>query len=409
MGKQLTIKQKFIIKKIALQYVRDINYLTKDYESGELNQTVRGYGPNAKNVSVLTLLRLMSAFKDKEIEDWVILLMSDNEQIVRYHALKGLKYFWNQRKTEYWNIIKNRCIVETDGMCFNEILLAVYPHEIIINDKENVEDFCLSVMERLNAYKTKIAPEIWKVLVVIILKLIIYEDSSEAKAIVYSNINVNDFCRSLIFEITKVIDPYRENNDYIEEPEKYKGLIIILLDLVKIRYEKMRIKNLDQDSKYDDFKIIDHLIQQLYYTVCHGKVSNKDRSISANHKLAFYKKIKPLISCIVEQSVILHNGYMVAHTGYYFIQMLNDLFELDPEDILDFSNKIVLCSSKSGFTSDRTTLGEIIKLTELIITDYKEILYKKNNFSNLISILDHFSNSGWQEAMEMTWRLKEAF
>ncbi len=58
---------------------------------------------------------------------------------------------------------------------------------------------------------------------------------------------------------------------------------------------------------------------------------------------------------------------------------------------------------------DQTTMREIVKLTEKLLADHKEILSKKEHFNSLINILDQFARSGWQEALELTWRLKEIF
>ena len=100
---------------------------------------------------------------------------------------------------------------------------------------------------------------------------------------------------------------------------------------------------------------------------------------------------------------------MVAHTGYYFIQLLNGMLYADPEFILSLSSDIVKCAAANNFTYDQTTMREIVKLTEQLLADHKEILYKEDYFNSLITILDQFVNSGWQEALELTWRLKEIF
>jgi hypothetical protein len=408
-GNQLSNNEHKLVKKIALNYIQNIDYRKTEYEYGNLSERVSVYGPDPRNISVLTLLRIMSTFKEKDVEDIVLKLMFDNEKIIRFQSLKGLKYFWKERREAYWNTVNKLSSVESDGRCFYELLLAVYPHEIMVENQKDVEDLVISVLSRLNTYTGTVAMEIWKVLVVILLKLIIYQDSSRARMLVSENKHIKAFSRSLIFEIMKIIDPHNENNNYKDNPEKHNELINILFELTTYRFERIHAKHLDSDYDLEDFEIVDYLIQHLYFTVDHGKGNNKGKFIPQDEKITFYKKIKPLINYVVEQSVALDSGYMLAHTGYYFMKMLNVLFVLDPENILDFSNKIVLCASKSGFSYDHTTLREIIKLTELILTDYREILYEKDNFNNLISVLDYFSNSGWQEAMEMTWRLKEAF
>jgi hypothetical protein len=66
-------------------------------------------------------------------------------------------------------------------------------------------------------------------------------------------------------------------------------------------------------------------------------------------------------------------------------------------------------AAKNGFTYDNSTLGEIVQLTDALIADHKQVLYKTENFNQLIVILDLFANSGWQDALELTWQLKDAF
>ncbi|MCJ7932489.1 MAG: hypothetical protein MUW56_02345 [Chryseobacterium sp.] len=290
-GNQLSNNEHKLVKKIALKYIQDVNYQKTECEFGDLSQTVSGYGPDAKNISVLTLLRIMSIFKEKDIEDIVLSLMFDNEKIVRFKALKGLKYFWKERRESYWNIANKLCIVESDGMCFNELLLAVYPHEIIVENQKDVEDLILSVLSRLNTYNGKVAPEIWKVLVVILLKLIIYQDSSRARILVSENKHIKAFSHNLIFEIMKVIDPHNENNNYQGDPEQHNELINILFELITYRFKRIHAKHLDSDYNLEDFEIVDYLIQHLYFTVDHGKGINKGKSISQDDKITFYKKL----------------------------------------------------------------------------------------------------------------------
>ena len=100
---------------------------------------------------------------------------------------------------------------------------------------------------------------------------------------------------------------------------------------------------------------------------------------------------------------------MLAHTGYYFIQVLNDFLSLDPAYVLGASKVMVDCAARDGFTYDSSIVKEIVQLTEQVLANHKGILADANNFNNFLSILDHFANSGWIEALELIWRLKEIF
>lgn len=70
---------------------------------------------------------------------------------------------------------------------------------------------------------------------------------------------------------------------------------------------------------------------------------------------------------------------MVAHTGYYFMQILNLLVEIDPEHTLELSTTVLVCAAKNGFTYDSSTLREVVKLAERLIVDHKKLLSVPEN------------------------------
>jgi hypothetical protein len=243
----------------------------------------------------------------------------------------------------------------------------------------------------------------------LVLKLLIKYNSIVANCIIYENLKDKRFARNLVIEIMTVIDPHEKENNYVNNPSKYDNLLEILHSALSIRFENIRSKGLNSEEIKDDFEIIDFCIQQLHFTVLHGKKSNRGKTLEKQNKIAFYKKVKPTLRFIVDESIKIESGFMVAHTGYYFMQFLNEMLHADPEFILSLSSDIVKCASANNFTYDQSTMREIVKLTEQILADHKESLSKPEHFNSLITILDQFANSGWQEALEMTWRLKEVF
>ncbi|WP_461790406.1 SMEK domain-containing protein [Pedobacter sp.] len=409
LGKKLNIYEQKLVKAIAVKYTSDKDYDAGEYETGDLKRSWGGFSPSAKTASVQTILNLVYTFNDKSLQSLLIKLMEDNVQIVRFKALHGLDYFWEQDKAIYWDKICERSISETDAMCLHKILIAVCYDRIMEQDRDKVEELANTIMLKMRDADDEIAREVWQVLIVVILKLVLHHESSRALELITANLDIKEFSRSMIFEIMNVIDPHSLENDYVSEPHKYDVLIKIILEILNYRFDRITTNGLAAKGIVDEFEIIDHVIQHLYFTIEKGRKGNKGNVVEDANMKEFYLKIKPILDFIVEQSTHIESGFMIAHTGYYFMQMLNFLLDLDPEHILYLSNTIVICAAKNGFTYDSSTLREIVELTENIIADHKEILYKDQNFKNLLVVLDQFSNSGWQEAMEMTWRLKEAF
>ena len=409
LGEELNEYEQGLLKKIVLQYINDESYFAAEYEVGDLKRSWGGFSPSARTASVKAVLNLMHNFKEKSIEDLVLKLMGDNIQIVRFKSIHGLGYFWEKNSEQYWDKALERGFLENDAMCLLQLLRAVNYNSVMDRDRGNVEGLSALILLKMRAVEGEVAREIWQILIVIILKLVLYHESSIARQMISANLDVKELSRCMIFEIMNVIDPHSRENDYCNNPGKYKELIGIIMETLKFRFNSIQSKGLNQPDIMEDFKIIDHVIQHLFFTVEKGRRGNKGNVVEEANRKAFYLEIRPILNFIVEQSLTIESGFMIAHTGYYFMQLLNSLLDLEAEHILYLSNTIVLCAAKNGFTYDSSTLKQVVNLTERIIVDHKEILYKNQNFNNLIVVLDQFSNSGWQEAMEMTWRLKEAF
>lgn len=101
--------------------------------------------------------------------------------------------------------------------------------------------------------------------------------------------------------------------------------------------------------------------------------------------------------------------FLFAYPGYYFMQILNLLVNIEPGQALELSTTVVVCAAKNGFTYDSSTLREVVKLAERLIVDHKKLLSVPENFSRLITILDQFAQSGSQQALHLTWSLKDSF
>jgi DNA replication protein DnaC len=405
---KLNKKTRAFVEDVAFYYINHENYKEKEYEKGEIKNRWGAYSPTPRTAATLTFVHLLYSDKSGQFAPIMRSLISDNKQIVRFKALHAMTIFWHKHRDQFWKMLEERVQTETDGMCLHEIINSVCYDNIILENKSEVERIALLAGTNLFHSKEEPVSDVWQVYIVLLLKLLIKYNSAVASTIIYDNLNQKSFIKSLVFEITIVIDPHAKGNDYIVDPTKYDDLIQIFHAVLQNSFENIQA-NLKKGELKDDFEIIDSLIQQLYFTTVHGRKENKGQALDKQNEQAFYFKIKPLLHSAVNESIKVESGFMVAHTGYYFMQLLNHMLPIDPEFILTLSSDIVKCAGANNFTYDRSTLGEIVKLTEQILADHKEILSKPQHFNSLIAILDQFANSGWQEALELTWRLKEVF
>lgn len=406
-GKLIKSLREFI-QALGFYYVKSIEYQSIKYEKGQINNRFGGV-INARLNAVDILLELLYSDKSGIIAPEILQLMGDNTQIIRFTTLNSLNYYWHHQRAEFWNKIEERCEFEKDGMCLVQILSNICYDDIIKDNKDGVENIASVIIKKLNDVDDEVPQELWSIYIILLLKLVINHNSDVAINIIYSNLNIKSFVRLLIFEILTVIDPHDGKNDYIKSPAKYENLILVLQKILDFRFNSLRVNGIKSDLAQDNFEIIDTCIQHLYFTIQQGKKENKGKNILFDTKIIFFNKIKPILNFVVDQSEMIESGFMVAHTGYCFMQLLNIVFSLDPEYVLTMSSSIVKCAAANSFTYDQSTLGEVIKLTEKILADHKELLSKEEHFNSLIAMLDSFANSGWQEALELTWRLKEFF
>ena len=397
------------LKEVAMHYISIDDYKNRTYEQGELNSRFGGaYSPSARTTSVRTLINLMYDSKDPSLEATVLDLMSDNMVIIRLKALPALAYFWNESKVIFWYKVFERAAVESDGLCMNEIISKLCFDDLIKCSTENIAKVSLLIAERLSAVDSETHREIWSSYVVLQLIRILRHDRQNAVKAIKDNLKNKEFSRTLIFEINKTLDSFNAGKNYIESLDRCSVLIDLYKEILKFRFDLLTTLGVSHGSAGDHFEIVDLVIQNIHF-ILDFENNNGSRRLSKMERKALCNKLMPQLEYAAVQSEYLESGFMAAHTGYYFMKSLNFLIDFDPQRALELSAKVVICASKNGFTYDQSTLREIVKLTESLISDHKKVLSLSDNFDKLIIILDQFAQSGSQEALQLTWSLKDAF
>jgi hypothetical protein len=396
------------VEEIALHYISDPNYMEVVYQEGESKTRSSVFSPTPRTAATGALIYLLDSDTTGKVAPLVKSLVSDNITFVRYKALRALPFFWQQERDIFWKILEERVPKEKDGLCLHELIKSVGWDNIIKEEQALVEKISALAIVNLLDNDGDATMELWRGYATLILRLLIYYKSDASRKIIDKNLGRKIFVKCLVIEIMTVLDPHRTDNDYEKHPNRYNNLFEIIHSCLKVRFENLKVEGITGNIK-DDFEIIDFCIQQFFFTITKGKKSSKGNTLNVRNKVSLYFKSKPVLRFIVDESIKIETGFMVAHTGYYFMQLMNEMLDADPEFILNISSDIVKCASANNFTYDQTTMREIVKLTEKLLADHKEIISRKEHFNSLINILDQFASSGWQEALELTWRLKEIF
>jgi hypothetical protein len=408
-GSKLKKSERNMVESIAYFYLEHTSYKEQNYLIGDIQNAHGAYTPSPRTAAAQAYVLLLDTDKSGTIAPVVLQLMSDNTPAVRFKALNAISYYWYHNRSAFWEKINERIALEKDGLNLCRLIECLCFDNIISENQQEVEQIVILLWMNLKSVEEEPDINVWRIFVVLLLKLVLLYESKIGLRMIYENLDKNEFVRQLIFESTTVLDPYDQENNYSQSPDKWKVLIDILYAILIFQFTVLKEKNLRADNVLGYFDIIDHCVQHLYFITDHGRNENKGNKISEEQRLAFFSKIKPLLNLTVDESLKIESGFMVAHTGYYFMKLLNLMSGGDTRYVLNLSATIVQCSAANGFTYDHSTMREIVQLTEKILADHKELLYEKEHFNHLLTMLDLFSNSGWQEALELTWRLKEVF
>lgn len=400
---------RIFVQEVALFYINQSLYIPDKYETGEENSKNRTYSHGPRIEAVEAGVNLLYNNKSAELVPIVLSLIRDKSSLTRYHALHSLIWFWRNKRQSFWGMIIERAGVERENMCLNQIVKMLSYTDVMADNVVETEKAASILLNTLLTVTNVRENHLWAAYNVLLMRLLIRHDSKQAEMLIIDNLGNTMLCRQLIIDIIRVVDPHEVGNNYIKEPDKYAGLFRLVEKILDYRFNAIIQKGLESDNLKEDFEIIDRCVQELFFVITKGRGNNGGKDVTPENNKAFYNTIKPILNKIVNRSGTINSGFMVAHTGYYFLQLLNYSFGFDEEHVLSLAFKIVNCAAANSFAYDQSTLGEIVKLSEKVLTDHKYLLKKRENFNNLLVILDQFANSGWQEALELTWRLKEAF
>ncbi|MEZ2337294.1 hypothetical protein AB6735_16745, partial [Mucilaginibacter sp. RCC_168] len=324
----------------------------------------------------------------------------------RFQALRELSYFYKAAPELYWFVIAERMRNETDGDCLHEVIHAMYYKDVITQNTEKVVDSLWTVSPRIHNIKVK--NELEKMYVYLLLEVILNHENSSALELVRHNSVNEDFCREFIWRTFEILDSKNKEKEALLGKTSERELYSLIEEFILGQFDLVKGLELNDPAITAPLHTIDLCIDQLFFKV-DKDVKSKSKLAILKDKKDYLKQVKPLLSLILTQSKNIKQGFMVAHSGYYLMQLLNFLFPADPVYILELASDTVACASANSFTYDQTTMQETMKLTERILADHKGILKDQANFNHLLSILNHFANSGWLEALELIWKLREIF
>lgn len=403
--KKVPTDLKLWAEKVAFEFLDEPRYL-EEYQAGDLSTKYDSWSPSPRTYATGILMSLSYQDKKLVISDKLLLLMRDVNRRVRFKALRMLPNYYKPRSEQYWSTVTDRMQSETDGHCLHEVIHALYYKDVISENTQKVVDALWLASNRI--HEIKVSDDLEKMYVYLLVEIICNHENQSALELLKHNSFNEDFCREFVWRTFGILDSKNKEKKVLLGAKSERELYTLIEDFILWQFEMVSGLELNDPKVSGPLHTIDLCVQQLFFKVDKDE-KGKSKQAVLKGKKDYLQQVKPLLSLILTQSKHLKQGFMVAHSAYYLMQLLNYMLPADPVYILELASDTVVCASANNFTYDHTTMKETMKLAERLLADYKGGLKDRTNFNRLLTILDHFANSGWVEALELIWKLKEIF
>lgn len=216
---------------------------------------------------------------------------------------------------------------------------------------------------------------------------------------------------SLVFEISNYLAPgeIEKQEDVVEMAvEVLKKIMDISLKRIK-KYIVVPGNELSEKHKEEisnSYGILEDIVLRLYFHSDKSETKPEDHA-SDEQLERYYFKIKPLLEKVAfpcSPELVI-----TAHSAYYFMQLLRNVLKFDPKGVIRMAARVALSSKPSGYNLEQLAVQEVVKIVETILADHRNEVKEDDSLNDLLSLLDIFAETGWPEAIQLTWRLDEIF
>jgi hypothetical protein len=159
------------------------------------------------------------------------------------------------------------------------------------------------------------------------------------------------------------------------------------------------------------YGIIDEAVMRIYFAADVDSNLRQQKKVQLDDEMRkqFFVKALPVLETILEFGKQPEIGMLLAPTAHHFMELLNGVLRYDPPLVLRMAAEVVSCSKPFNYNLDSMAMGEIVKLVESILADYRDKVQDEASIKNLLELLDAFVEVGWPEALSLVWRLDEIY
>jgi hypothetical protein len=175
--------------------------------------------------------------------------------------------------------------------------------------------------------------------------------------------------------------------------------------------EGITLNQEQQKTRRQLYEIVDHAVSRIYFAMDVAedrRRQGRDVSLDDAAREKFFRDTLPVLDALVRLA-LFEAGVLFASTAHHFMELLNGVLPYDPPLVLRMAADVVRASQPYNYTLDSMALGEVVKLVEKLLADYRLEIQDEPAITHLLNLLDAFVEAGWPDALRLVWRLDEIY
>ena len=344
--------------------------------------------------------------RDDEVLDEISALAHSREPSVRYLTAVELFRLRRDYEDRFWTIVDDLAKHEPNRVVLSGLLITL--GHINRSDADRIASVLQEIEKRGLTPGERAASADPYVRLLAWLALNVQESWAESALVklAESPLENSDLTQQMVFEVLSIVTP-SELSAASVRPVVLRGVTWLRAVVATARRAVSSVQGTETQKVSLEviYQIIDEVAARLYFNLPRSK---DDAPPSAEGLSDYFAVIGPLIEDVVafgQQS----DATLLAHTAHHIMELLHIVLPLDPPRILRLAAQVAKASERGGYSLDAMAVGEVVKIAEDVLANYRAEVIQGDALVDLVTLLDVFAGAGWPDALRVLWRLDEMF
>jgi len=382
------------------------------------NYNFPSWSPAPRNEAAQGLPWLAARNSDAEILSAIESLIHDKVPSVRFLVTTELFRLSIRDQDVFWRLLENVAEHEENRVVQNALCHSL--SRVVVREESMTTEILDKLLKRILFLDEE--SDLLKSIVTLVMWLALARENQwaikTASTFLSEPLRLGKSLRHATFEALRYITPEKLNsNEDRETAERAISWLAKAISAAEKGIKELRAIPYEQWNEETRSKlrniygVIDEVIMRLYFSadVREGSHHRKGKPTLDEQRKDFYFKIKPLLEQVLLFALDRDNGLMFAPTAQHFMELLNGVLKYDPKGVIHIAAGVAKSSEPANYNLDSLAIGQVVKLVEAILADYRSEVRDGESLEDLLNLLDIFAKTGSPDALRLVWRLDEVF